>query len=229
MTREETVCGQCGAPLKADAHFCEQCGSAVVVPEPVAESAIMEWVASLSILKNKVVVTQLGLVLFIPLVVLAVILLLIMRPSGAEEWAVVGQIVLLTGGIFLGLLLIATLLVYGGRYEYEFRLNDEGIGGRPHGRTAKKNRIINFLLIFSGRPTAMGTGLLAQTRQEEYVAWNKVDTVIADERNRTITLQKGKRPLMVVPCDEAHYAAVLERAQAAAARTRSRRAKSSQT
>ena len=229
MPEDVHRCKQCGAPLKDDARFCEQCGAAVTAPEPADKPAIMEWVATLSILQNKVVVTQLGLVLFIPLVVLACILLLIMRPSGAEEWGAVGQIVLLTGGIFLGLLLIAVLLVYGGRYEYEFRLNHEGIGGRPHGRTAKKNRSINFLLIFSGRPTATGAGLLAQTRQEEYVAWNNVDTVIADERNRTITLQKGKRPLMVVPCDEAHYAAVLKMAQEAAARTRSRQAKSSQT
>lgn len=223
MTPKEAVCEQCGAPLKADARFCEQCGATVAAPEPTDEPATMEWVATLSLLQNKTVVTQLGLVLFIPLAILACILIAINQPSGAEEWGVIGQIVLLTGGIFLGLMLIAVLLVYGGRYEYEFQVNHQGIRGRPHGRTAKKNRIINFLLMFSGKPTATGAGLLAQARQEEYVAWNDFDKVVADEKNRTITLQKGKRPLMVIPCDQEHYAAVLEMAQEAAARTRSRR------
>lgn len=229
MAQEDMFCEQCGDALEAGTRFCEHCGAAVATPPavevPVQETLAMEWVGTLSILKNKVVVTQLGLVFFIPLLVVGLVVGLSNRPSTPEEWGFLLRIVLITGAVFLGLLLIAILIVYGGRYEYEFRLNDQGIGGRPHGKTAKKNRIINLLLLFSGKPTPTGTGLMAMSRQEEYVAWNKVDTVIADERHRTITLQKGKRPLMVVPCDEAHYAAVLDIAQQAAARTRSRRAK----
>lgn len=230
-------CEQCGARLPAGGQFCEQCGAPAASTSPethmaspelvakpaVAEPATMEWVATLSILQNKVVVSQLGLVFFIPLLVLSIILALIIQPSDAEEWGFLARIVLITAAVFLGLLLVAILLVYGGRYEYEFRLNEQGIGGRPHGRTARKNRAINFLLLFSGNPTAAGAGTLAQARQVEYVAWKDIDTVIPDARHRTITLQKGKRPLMVVPCDEKHYAAVLKIAQEAATHTRNRK------
>lgn len=220
MAQEEAMCAQCGAPLADGAGFCARCGAAAVAPG----AAPMEWVAALSILRNRVVVRQLSLVFAIPLAVLALILALILRPSGAVEWGFLARIVLIAAAVFLGLLLIAVLAVYGGHYEYEFRLDGEGIGGRPHGRTAKTNRIANLLLVLSGRPGPSGAGLAAQARQEEYVAWAAVDTVVADARQRTITLQKGRRPLMVVPCDQEHYGAVLAAAEQAAARTRRRRA-----
>ncbi|MFQ5436348.1 MAG: hypothetical protein ACE5FD_15900, partial [Anaerolineae bacterium] len=183
-------------------------------------------VATLSILQNKVVVRQLGLVFIIPLGFLFLVLLLADWPPDVENLTLNLKFLLIAAGIFLVLLLIAIGLVYGGRYEYEFRLNEKGIGGRPHGRTAKKNAIANFLLLFSGNLTAMGAGALAKTRQVEYAAWHDVDTVVADEKRRTLTLQKGKRPLMVVPVDAAHYEAVLQFAQKKAAATRQRRTRS---
>jgi hypothetical protein len=232
MSQKVVVCLECGAPLFPDMQFCEQCGTAVASPVPkspkpkaTGEDYLMEWVATLSILQNKVVVRQLGYVFFIPLIVLGIILTLIIWPSDAQEWGFVGQIVLITAAVFLGLLLVAILLVYGGKYEYQFRLNEKGIGGRPYGLTAKKNKVTNFLLMFSGQPTAVGTGMLAEARQIEYVAWKDVDTVITDEKHKTLTLHKGKRPLMVVPCDAEQFPAIQQFAQDAATRTQKRQSK----
>jgi len=224
MPGKQMICSQCSVALTADMKFCEQCGAAIHSqksrsPKPQAEDYLMEWVATLSILQNKVIMRQLALIFFIPLGFLFLVLLLADWPPDLENLVFNLKIVLITAGIFLALLLIAIGLVYGGRYEYEFRLNKKGIGGRPHGRTAKKNAIANFLLMFSGNPTAMGAGASAEARQIEYVAWKDVDRVVPDERRKTIALQKGKRPLMVVPCDEEHYEAVLKFARKAAART----------
>jgi hypothetical protein len=188
-----------------------------VSPPPQTE---MEWVATLTILQNKVVRKQLSAVFLIPLLVLFVILTLIFWPLDGESVRILAQILAITGGILLALLLAAIFLVYGGKYEYKFHLDERGVRGRPHGRTARKNKIGNALLILSGQPGAAGAGLLAAARQEEYVAWQNVDAVVPDERDKTITLRQGKRPLMVIPCGEAHFTAVLHFAQAAVAARR---------
>lgn len=187
----------------------------------------MEWVASLPFWRNQVVIQQLGLVFVIPLVVLFVILVLADWPLDGEELLFNGKIVLITAAVYLMLMAIGVAVAYAGGYEVEYRMNDQGIGGRPHGRTAKKNAIVNFLLMISGRPTAMGAGMLAQSRQVEYTAWKDVERVETDPQGRTITLKKGRRPLMVVACDEGHYEAVLQEAQAAVARNRKRASRTS--
>ena len=186
--------------------------------EPLA-AATMEWVGRLSILGNRAVMRQLILVCVIPLLLLGLLMTILTRPSNPAEWGAVGKVVLLTAAILLGLMAIAVLAIYGGGYEYRFRLDAEGIRCRPHGRTASKNRVINALLRLSGNPTAVGAGMLAEARQQEYVAWREIDTVIADDRRRTLTLQRGRRPLMVVPCDEASYAAVRAIAEQSTARS----------
>ena len=184
---------------------------------------VRQWVATLSILRNRVVLLQLGWVYAIPLLVLAAILAVILRPSGTEEWRFLGGIVLVTAGVYLALLSTGVLVVYGGRYEVEFRMDEEGIGGRPHGRTAMKNRLVNRLLLLSGNPTAAGAGMLAEARQVEYVAWRDVDTVASDARRGTIVLGKGRWPRMVVACPPGDHAAVEAYARDAIERARTRR------
>jgi len=182
----------------------------------------LEWVDSLPFWRNRVVIQQLVLVFVIPLAFLFAILAIADWPLDGEELLFDGKIVLITAAIFLFLLVIGIAILFAGGYEMEYRLNEKGIGGRPHGRTAKKNAIVNFLLMLSGRPTAMGAGMAAQARQVEYVAWKDVERVETDPQRRLITLKKGRRPLMVVACDDAHYEAVLQEAQAAVARNRKR-------
>ncbi|RMG24632.1 MAG: hypothetical protein D6724_05640 [Armatimonadetes bacterium] len=165
------------------------------------------------------VIQQLGLALGIPLVIVFLLLLALDWPPDVESLL---RSIKVVGGvgafIFFVLLPIALLVTFAGGYEMEYRLNERGIGGRTVGRTAKRNAIVNFLLILSGRPTAMGAGMAAQARQVEYVAWKDVQRVEADPKRRLITLKKGRWPLMVVACDEAHYDAVLQEAQAAVIR-----------
>ncbi len=182
----------------------------------------LEWVAPMPFWHNTVVIQQLALVFVIPLVFLFGVLVVADWPLDAERWLFDGKIVLIAAAIFLVLMVIGVAVTFAGGYEVEYRTNDRGIGGRPRGRTAKKNALVNFLLMLSGRPTAMGAGMMAQSRQVEYTAWKDVERVETDPRRRLITLKKGRRPLMVVACDEAHYDAVLQFAQNKAAHTRKR-------
>lgn len=176
------------------------------------------WVASRPILRDPLVLRQLGLVFIISLAVLLVIMAIIQWPWDQDTLRLLGGITLITGAIFLVLLPIGVAVIAAGGYQVEYRLDDEGIGGRPYGRTARKNAVVNILLVLSGQPWAMGAGMLAQSRQAEYAAWKDVDRVETDPRQRTITLYRVKRPLMVVACDEDHYERVLDAARTAVGR-----------
>lgn len=188
--------------------------AAVVSQEQPAQYKLA-WVAPFPIWRNRVVIQQLALVFVIPLLVLCAILAWILWPLDSEKLLLIGRILAITGGVFLALLVAGMAVVSAGGYEMEYRLNEQGIGGRPYGRTARKNWLINVLLVLSGRPTAMGAGMLAQSRQVEYVAWKDVDRLETDPRQRIIALYRGRRLLMVVACDDAHYEAVLQEAHRA--------------
>jgi hypothetical protein len=187
---------------------------------PTAEEASprhLTWVANRPIVRDPVVLRQLALAFGIPLAVLFVVVGVVLWPWDADALLFIGRIVLVTGAIFLVLLLIGVAVVAIGGYRMAYRLDDEGVGGVPHGRTATKNRVVNGLLVLSGRPSAMGAGLLAQSNQAEYTAWRDVDRVETDPRRRTLTLYRGRRRVMTVPCDEAHYEAVVDAARASVA------------
>ena len=165
---------------------------------------------SQSLFRDTVLLKQLAFVFGATLLVMAILFMILFWPITLDKFGQILEILLIVGGILLGLFLLAMLFFYGGRYEYRYSLNVQGIERRPGSSTARKNGIVNFLLIFSGRPTAMGTGLLAQSRQVEYIAWKDVDRVAAEPAKKTITLYKGKKPFMVVTCDNEHYETVLQ-------------------
>jgi hypothetical protein len=108
--------------------------------------------------------------------------------------------------------------VYGGRYLVTYRLDAEGAASAPRGGTAWRNRIINLLLVLSGRPGAMGAGVLAQARQNEFVPWERVHRLEPTPARREIVLHNQRRQLMVITCDEATYDAALAYARQAMAR-----------
>lgn len=178
----------------------------------------LEWDATLNLTRSRVVVRQLALAFGIPIIVLFILLLILGWPIDRKALQTALQIALIVAGIFAVLLLVVLTLVYRGGYQLRYTLNDGGIEGRPRGRTAATNTVANVLLMFSRRPGAVGAGLIAQSRQVECVAWDKVTGVDTDPNQRTITLLNGRRPLMVVACDEAHYEEVLRRSRGAAAR-----------
>jgi len=185
--------------------------------EPGVEPVRLDWTLSQPLFSDTVLTKQLALVFGVTLLILALFFVVLFWPVDLVKLWQLLKLVLIVGGILLGLLALTLLLFYGGRYEYHYILNAQGIERRPAGSTARKNTIVNFLLLFSGKPGAMGTGLLAQTRQVERIAWKKVDGVVGDAAKKTVTLYKGKKVLMVAACNEINYETVLRQAREAAA------------
>ena len=177
------------------------------------DTGSLSWTVSQQLFQDTVFLRQMAIVLGVTLLVMTILFIIIIKPNNLDKLGQLLQLVVIVGGILLGLFLISILFFYGGHYVYLYNLNAEGIERRPSGNTARKNILVNFLLILMGKPTAMGTGLLAQTRRVERLAWKNVNRVVSDPNRKIITLYKGKKLLMVVGCDDKQFETVLSQTQ----------------
>ena len=163
----------------------------------------MQWQVSVAIFKNMEIIKQLGIAIGIPF---GLVTLIVGLASGKSIYTVygLGLIALL---LFLTWLFI--LVIYRGKYEIEFVLDDKGILCRTQVKQARKNRIINSLTvvlgIFSKRPSVVGAGMLAQSRQEVYLKWNRIKKVKYKPNSHTILLRGGLTESMALFCTEDNY------------------------
>jgi len=183
-------------------------------------SSEIRWTITTRILSSPVLVKQilLGILIssFLPVFVLFVIELLDpysrLSPSFLQVLVHVFLIVL---GILTGCVLIGVLLVMGNRYEHEYSADDKGIVEKAAKKQYRRNTIVNGLLVGLGllmkQPGAAGAGVLAQSRQAQYLKWKDVDGYSVDPHRRTIVLIRGRRVRMIVYCLPENYDSVAER------------------
>lgn len=163
----------------------------------------IQWHISVPIFKNTVILKQLGIAVGIPFGLVA---LVIGFASGKSVYALYGL------GLIGALLLFTWLFimaVYRGRYEAEFVLDDKGALCRTQAKQAKKNRIVNVLTVvlglLAGKPAVAGAGMLAQSRQEIFLKWNRVTKVKYKPKSRTILLQGGWTQQIALFCADENY------------------------
>lgn len=166
----------------------------------------IEWRISVPIFKNLIILKQLGLAIGIPFGLVALVIIFISGRSCDTLYAL---------GLIAVLLILTWLFImaaYRGKYEAEFVLNQKGALCRTQARQAKKNRIINALTVvlglLSGKPAAAGAGLLAQSRQEAFIRWNRVTKVKYKPKSYTILLRGGWTEQIALFCTYENYRAV---------------------
>lgn len=167
---------------------------------------VLQWEISVSIFKNTVILKQLGLAIGIPFGLVSLIIVLISKGSRDTLYAL---------GLIAALLILTWLLimvVYRGKYEAEFVLDNKGVFCRTKAKQAKRNRVINTLTIMVGlltvRPTVAGAGLLAQSRQEVFIRWSRVTKVKYKPQSRTILMRGGWTDQIALFCTQDNYALV---------------------
>ncbi len=166
----------------------------------------VQWQISLPIFRNSIILKQLGLTIGIPF---GIVVLVISLASGRSVYTLYGLGLI----AFLFLLTWAfIMLVYGGKYEAEFILDDMGVLCRTAARQRKKNAIVNGLAIilsFLSRTfVAAGAGLMAQSRQEVFIPWRRVRRAKYNERARTILIRGGLTENIALFCTEENYSQV---------------------
>lgn len=158
----------------------------------------MEWTISVPILRNAIILKQLGIAIGIPFGILLIFLLSVQAFYG------VGLIAVL---FLLTYLLIK--IVWGGNYEVGFELDNTGIRSYTLKNQARKNRIINTLAVvlglLSGKPAVAGAGVLAQSRQEVWVKWNNIRKVKYLPKKQAVLLRGGFTENIAVFCTPANY------------------------
>lgn len=171
------------------------------------------WQTRVPLLSSSLILRQLFLVLLVPSVCLLVFLLLLELIDGQLTMASAGTFVLITlailGGLFL-LSIIAIVVIYNNRYDLQFTVDERGVRSTTVGKTKRKNALVNSLLALSGKPSAAGAGLIAASRQTEWVKWDQIDNYIARPNKLEIQLRQGKRVLMLVHCTAVTYPRVKE-------------------
>ncbi len=163
----------------------------------------IQWQISVPIFRNTVILKQLGLAVGIPFGLVALVIGL---ASGKSVYTLYG-LALIAALLFFSWLFI--MLVYRGRYEAEFVLNEKGVLCRTQAKQAKQNRIVSSFAVglglLSGTPAAAGAGMLAQSRQEVFLQWNRITKVKYKPKSRTILLQGGFPAQIALFCRDENY------------------------
>ena len=73
----------------------------------------------------------------------------------------------------------------------------------------KKNRFVNRLTVimgvFTGKPTVAGAGLLAQAKEEDFLAWQKIQKIKYKPKSQTILLRGHPGQKIAVFCPPDYY------------------------
>lgn len=167
---------------------------------------IIRWQARVPIFRNHVILRQLAVAVGIPFGLIALVIGL---SSGK------GMDTLYALGLIVGVLVLTWLFimaVYRGEYEAEFVLDNKGALCRTQAEQLKKNRVINTLTVMlgllTGRPAVAGAGLLAQSRQEVFIRWNRVVKIKFKPKSHTILLCGGWTEQVALFCTQDNYALV---------------------
>jgi hypothetical protein len=164
-------------------------------------SGKMEWTIRVSILRNTIILKQLGFAIGIPFGILIVILILTKAYYGLT----------LVGVLFL-LTFLFIQIVWGGKYDVGFELDSNGIRSYTLKDQANKNRIVNSLAVvlglLSGKPAVSGAGMLAQSRQDVYLKWKNIKKINYVPSKHVVMVKGGFTENLAVFCTKDNYAEV---------------------
>lgn len=168
----------------------------------------VEWTISVPIFRNSLILKQLGLALGIPF---GIIVMVITLGSKRDIYTLYALSLI---GLLLFLTWLLIMVVYRGKYDVEYLLDNRGAFCRTQKKQAKANRRINGLTValglLSGTPSASGAGMLAQLRQDEFLKWNCVTSVKYKPRQNVIILRGGWTENITLFCSKENYAQVAQ-------------------
>lgn len=168
----------------------------------------IKWRIRVPIFRSTLILKQLGLAIGLPFGIIAAVITL---PSGRSVYTLYALLLI---SLLLFLAWLFVMLVYGGKYAVEYSADRGGVRCRTHAKQAKTNRIVNGLTVtlglFAGRPSAVGAGLLAQSRQNEYLRWSQITKVKYKPKKSFILLRGGLAENMVLFCTSENYEKVVQ-------------------
>ncbi len=221
MTMIAPLCKACGAVLADNAKFCEKCGASVAdavaasaghtaptAPATAAASSRYQWDYAMPLVTSRFFLADTVLVLGIAIV--AMYGLVAVMGLIAE-----GKPVLLPwqmgAGAFAGLFLlfgVISLAVFQNRVDVTYVVDGDGITQTAGAKTRKVNRIVLILALLSGKGGAIGSGLLAQSREETRIGWTEVRGLWLHPKEHVIEVRDTTFRMTRIFCPPELYDAV---------------------
>ncbi|ALG68037.1 hypothetical protein [Beggiatoa leptomitoformis] len=161
------------------------------------------WRIDVPIFRHPVIIQQLGIAIGIPFSLLILMVLIVSGNSIYTLYALglIGTLFFLTW-LFL-------IMVYRGQYAVEFTLDDKGVRCYTQTQQTKKNHLINTITVIfgllSGKPTVVGAGLLAQSRQSVFLNWQRIRKVSYQPQRHTILLRGAWTENIALFCTAENY------------------------
>jgi hypothetical protein len=210
-------CTACGTAIAAGTHFCGHCGLPLeseppARDQPSASPAII-WETAIPLLTSRDIVLGVIKGFGIALFVIGALMTLILGSQG--EWQALPALLGMMALITFALLVVAALVmmvVFRNRLRVRYTIDAEAIRFELIDTTARTtNRLAFWLGVLTGRPQAIGAGLLAQSQETMTLSWSGAFAADCDSRRRLVTLKNRWRNLLVIHCTEANYAQVADR------------------
>ena len=125
----------------------------------------LQWEIYIPIFKNRFILKGLALAVGLPF---GVVIAVIMIAAGGDIAGTDAKYALILIAALLVLTFLLIMIVYGGKYAPGFIVDETGIVNYTQEKHAKRGRIINGLAValgvMSGNPTAVGAGMIAQSK-----------------------------------------------------------------
>jgi len=102
-------------------------------------------------------------------------------------------------------MVLVMLVFYGNRFYARFEVTSKGAHYGVSTTQRKLNKVIVVLGILAGKPGVAGSGMLAQSQEEQFFAWSDVFRVDLDPRRRVVILRNTWRTLIRLYCTPENY------------------------
>ncbi len=207
-------CIKCGAPALESINLCQLCFRRENRNQSYLnkDSQKLSWEADIPLLTNPLVLKQLIIIVFGSGLFMALILSFIFLLTGDYDdipFMLFVSLIVATG-MGAGLFLIA-LLVFGNRIKVRFTIDNE----KAFSETVEKRSLVGTRLtliagLIGGNLQAAGTGVLAASREKEYILWKDLQNAEFIPKHLMIVLNNSWRPVMLMICRPDNYELITE-------------------
>lgn len=161
----------------------------------------IEWNIRVPILRNSIIMKQIAIAIGIPFGLLILFLIIV---KAIYALVVIGALFLFT--------YLYILVVWGGKYDVGFQINNVGVHHFTLKSQAKKNFITNTITVIlgllSGKPAVSGAGMIAQSKQNVLIKWSSISKVKFIPKKKTVMIRAGFTENIALFCTPENYTAV---------------------
>lgn len=167
----------------------------------------INWEIEISILNNMGVMGEVFKVLGIASAIPALLVFILWAADGFPKISDLGDFKYFLDLILILIIVTALIiLAVGNKYPTRYELTPQGVTFITLEKRRKKNNFIALLLILlggtKGNVSAMGTGVLAASRQNMYTNWKKVRKIVFNKKRGSISLISTDMTKNILFCKE---------------------------